>query len=74
MTICGTLSLQSAFQRVEAALEHAAADIADKLGFPFGRAVELGGPFHEGLIAIGDRSQAQRGNVVLHPHRRFRME
>src|SRR3546814_1896398 len=37
----------------------------------FGRAVELGGPFKEGLVAIGDRRQAQRGDIILHPHRRL---
>src|SRR5882757_5851265 len=65
LTICGTLASKSAFQRVETALEHAAADIADKLGLPFGRAVELGAPFHESLVAVGDRRQPQCGDVVL---------
>src|SRR6266516_791691 len=68
LTICGTLASKGPFQRVKPALEHAAADVVDELGFAFGRAVELGRPFGKGLVAVGDRGQAKRGDVVLHPH------
>src|SRR5436305_6395192 len=72
LTMCGTmLASEHALERVEAALEHAAADGIDQFGFALGRAVELGRPFQEGLVAVGNRRQAQGRNVVLDAHRRF---
>src|SRR3984957_15108733 len=72
LTICGTASAsERALERIEAALEHAAADVVDQFGFALGRAVELGRPFHEGFFAVGDRRQAQCRDVVLDTHRRL---
>src|SRR5689334_7153553 len=71
LTTCGTSASKSPFQGIEAALKHPAADIVDKLGLPLRRAVELGGPFKERLIAIGDRRQPKRRDIILDTHRRF---
>src|ERR1700733_1833987 len=73
LTICGTASAsERTLERIEAALEYAASNVVDQFGFTLGRAVELGRPFHEGLFTVGDRRQAQRRDVVLDTHRRFK--
>src|SRR6185295_3008824 len=71
LTICGTLASEGALERVESALEHAGSDIADQLILPLRRTVEFGGPFEEGLVAVGHRRQPQGSDVVLHAHGRF---
>src|SRR6266480_687079 len=71
LTMRGTLASESALERVEAALKHATADIVDEFILPLGRAIELGGPFEERLIAVGHRGQPQGRDVVLHAHRRL---
>src|SRR5829696_6622972 len=71
LTMCGTLASEGALERVKAALKHAGPDIADEFVFALGRTVELGGPFHERLVAVGHRRQPERRDVVLHPHRRL---
>src|SRR5262245_25218307 len=58
-------------ERIEAALEHAGADIGDQLGLAFRSAVEFRRPFAEGAVAVSDRSEPQGRDVTLHPHRRF---
>src|ERR1700754_2031291 len=59
-------------QGIEAALEHAVADVADQIGLPFRCAVELRRPFQEGALAVCDGGQPQGRNIVLDPHRRFK--
>src|ERR1700687_3356061 len=72
LTMCGTASApEHALERIEAALKHAASDRADQFGLALGRTVEFRRPFQEGLVAVGDRRQAQRRDVVLDAHRRF---
>src|SRR5829696_8662011 len=71
LTMCGTLASEGALERVKAALKYAGPDIADEIVFALRRTVELGGPFHERLVPVGHRRQAQRCDVVLHPHRRL---
>src|SRR5258708_36330237 len=71
LTICGTLTSEGALERVEPALKHAGADIADELVLALGRTVELGGPFEKRLVAVGHRRQSQGSYVVLHPPRGF---
>ena len=56
LTMCGTLTSKRPLERIESTLEHAAPDVVDEFGLALGRAIELGGPFEEGLIAVGDRS------------------
>jgi hypothetical protein len=70
--MCGTASTsEHALERIEAALKHAASDRADQLGFALRRTVEFRRPFQEGLVAVGDRRQAQRRDLILDAHRRF---
>src|SRR3546814_5295873 len=58
-------------QGLEAALEDGAADAGGELGLAFDGAVEARRPLGEGAVAVGHRRQLQRGDVVLHAHRRF---
>src|SRR3546814_8987576 len=57
-------------QGLEAALEDGAADAGGELGLAFDGAVEARRPLGEGAVAVGHRRQLQRGDVVLHAHRR----
>ena len=71
-TCCSTAAQRPpkcALQRVEAALEHAAADRLGQLALARLVAVELGAPFGEAARAVGDRRELQRGDVVLDAHR-----
>ena len=45
--------------------------LVDQLGLTLGRAIELGRPFGEGALAVGDRRQPQGRHIVLDAHRRF---
>src|SRR5262249_5395248 len=58
-------------QRVETALKDAVADVADELGLALGRAIEFGRPFDERSLAVGNRRQPQRADIVLDAHRRL---
>src|SRR5436190_15438227 len=58
-------------QRVEAALEHAVADVLRELALATGGAVELRAPFGKRACPIGDRRELERRDVVLDPHRAF---
>ena len=58
---------EMALQRVEAALEHAAADRLAQLLLAPSRALELGAPFGEAARAVGHRRELQRGDVVVTP-------
>ncbi len=42
-----------------------------QFGLALRRAVEFGRPFDEGAVAVGDRRQPQRRDVVLNAHRAF---
>src|SRR5690606_24931372 len=64
-------SAQLALQVVEGRLEHALADLLGERLFAALGCVELGPPFGEGQVAVGDRRELQRGNVVLDTHRTF---
>src|SRR6266850_8160597 len=55
-------------QRIERGLEHPLADLLGELVLALRSAVELGPPFDEGPIAVRDRRELERGDVVLHPH------
>ena len=59
---------RNCFQRIERRLEHALPDLLRKLALALGRTVELGRPFGEGAIAVGDRRELESGDVVLHSH------
>src|SRR5438552_7948676 len=67
-SIFGTLSLRP-LQRIEAGLEHALPDQPRQLGLAPQRAIELGAPFGEAAVAVGDRRQLQRRDVVVDAHR-----
>src|SRR5260370_24886121 len=72
LTMCGTASAsEHAIERIEAALKHAGSDVVDEFGLALGSAVEVGRPFQEGLVAVGDRRQAQRRDVVFDAHGGF---
>src|SRR5688572_7433845 len=58
-------------ERIESSLKNALADVSCELALFLRRAVELGPPLGEGLVAIGDRRELERRDVVLHPHRAF---
>src|SRR5207245_5133842 len=60
-----------AFERVESALEHTAADQLGQLALPAFVAFELCAPFGEAARAIGHRRELERGDVVRHAHRAF---
>src|SRR5436309_9272122 len=66
-----THSSKQALQGVEAALEHALPDILGKLRLASGFAVELGRPFGEAAIAVGDRRQLERRHIVRDTQRAF---
>jgi hypothetical protein len=58
---------ESALEGVETALEDARPDRRDELRFPLRRAVELGRPFQERTVPVGDRGEAQGGDVIRPP-------
>src|SRR5687768_8691256 len=60
---------QALLQRIEAALEYVLADQLRQFTLAAGCAVELGAPLGESAIAIGDRCQLQRRDVVIDAHR-----
>src|SRR5260370_6422590 len=60
-----------ALQRIEAGLKDALADGVGQPAFLAGQCVELGRPFGESTVAVGDRRQFEGGNVVVDAHRRF---
>src|ERR1700676_2600283 len=66
-----TSTSEHALECVEAALEHTGSDVVDEFGLALGSAVEVGRPFQEGLVAVGDRRQAQGRDIILDAHRRF---
>src|SRR5918999_5884172 len=59
-------ALQLGFQRIEAALKHALADVLHQLARALWRALELRAPLCEGAVAVGDGRQLQSGGVVSH--------
>src|SRR5215475_140762 len=71
LTICGTSASERPLERVEPALEHAAADVVDELDLTLRGAIELGGPFEKGMVAVGDRRQPQRRDIVFDAHGRL---
>src|SRR4029453_1599032 len=58
-------------QRIEANLEHALADVLRELALARGIALELGTPLGKDAVAIGDRRELQRCDVVAERHRRL---
>src|SRR5688572_26244342 len=62
-------SSQFLLERIESRLKNALPDALGELALLLRRAVKLGPPLGEGLVAIGHRGELERRDVVLHAHR-----
>src|ERR1700752_5198512 len=69
-TTFGTSASEGALERIKAALEHAPADVGKQLALLVGGAIEIGRPFDESPVLIGDRGKPQGRHVVGERHRR----